>query len=189
MGNHGGANCEPSFLGLGTTYLWNNVYTHNQSNPIDTEGPESKNYIFNNSIEGSGEGNGYCVQSGHGDEDEADVIKNNLCVTRQSTAGNPGNGHTLRAKVLTENHNTVIESGKLAADHYASNEAAYAFAPTSAGGTGVGKGESLTSLCSATITLCADTSYAGARSPVERPNPGAGHGRVPVVKRRRPCGP
>ena len=173
MGNHGGANCEPSFLGLGTTYLWNNVYTHNQSNPIDTEGPESKNYIFNNSIEGSGEGNGYCVQSGHGDEDEADVIKNNLCVTRQSTAGNPGNGHTLRAKVLTENHNTVIESGKLAADHYASNEAAYAFAPTSAGGTGVGKGESLTSLCSATITLCADTSYAGARSPVERPNPGS----------------
>ncbi len=170
--NGGLGACEPSFLGRGTVYVWNNVYLHIQGNTPEVEAQNNtvgKDYFYNNSVESSG-GYGHCFDAGHGGEINEIVLKNNLCVGKEL---GPSGTHELHAKTLTETHNLIATPTTLAKDGYNSNEETYPFAPTSSSATGVGQGTNLHSLCTGPLEqLCHDTNYAGTRTPITRPNSG-----------------
>jgi hypothetical protein len=170
--NGGLGACEPSFLGRGTVYVWNNVYLHIQGNTPEVEAQNNtvgKDYFYNNSVESSG-GSGHCFDAGHGGEITEIVLKNNLCVGKEL---GPSGTHELHAKTLIETHNLIATPTTLAKDGYNSNEGTYPFAPMTGSATGVGQGTNLHTLCTGPLEqLCHDTNYAGTRTPKTRPNSG-----------------
>jgi hypothetical protein len=174
-GDNGHAQCESSFLGRGTVYMWNNVYFHVHGNPPELEANENavgKDYIWNNTLEGSGLGQGPCIQQGHsGFVMELVVVQNNLCIGEGEVAARTG-GHKLEADTVTEDHNLVLARSKAAADGYTTSER-FVYSPTSEHAPTVGAGVNLHALCTGALAgLCEDTDYAGARSPVARPASG-----------------
>jgi hypothetical protein len=168
-GEGGETQCEASFLGRGTIYMWDNVYMHVEGNPPELEGEENavgKDYFWNNTFEASDLGSGHCLDTGHPGELTEIVVTNNLCVGEELT---PSGTHTLKAKTLTEKDDLVAESSELEADHYRSVTESFPFEPTSGAAMGAGKGENLHSRCTGALEqLCYDTDFAGARDPVER---------------------
>ncbi len=168
-GEGGETQCEASFLGRGTIYMWDNVYMHVEGNPPELEGEENavgKDYFWNNTFEASDLGSGHCLDTGHPGELTEIVVTNNLCVGEELT---PSGTHTLQAKTLTEKDDLVAESSKLGADHYKSVTESFPFEPTSGAAMGAGKGENLHSRCTGALEqLCYDTDFAGERDPVER---------------------
>jgi hypothetical protein len=193
-GDNSHAQCESSFLGRGTVYMWNNVYFHVHGNPPELEADENtvgKDYIWNNTLEGSGLGRGPCIQLGHGGfEMELVVVQNNLCIGEGEVAARTG-AHKLEAKRIEEGHNLVLTRSRARAYGYSTSEP-FAYSPTSERSSTVGAGVNLTAYCKDIVALCVDTSYAGERNPRKRPTEGAWdigayqfRGRTVAATRRR----
>ncbi len=194
-GDNGHAQCESSFLGRGTVYMWNNVYFHVHGNPPELEANENavgKDYIWNNTLEGSGLGRGPCIQLGHGGfEMELVVVQNNLCIGESEVAARTG-AHRLEAKRIEEGHNLVLTRSRARAYGYSTSEP-FAYSPTSEHSPTVGVGVNLTTYCKGIVALCVDTSYAGERDRRKRPSEGAWdigayqfRGRTVATVRQRP---
>ena len=173
----GTAECEVASMEGGVFYLWNNVVTKSEGNPILFESPmglsgsedKGKFFVWNNSLEGDGLGGagGACLRSAY--EWLEIQVKNNFC----ATGGSKFSELPLKAKTLEEDNQLILAPSELATHGYAGNEAPHAYEPASIGASGVGKGSNLTTLCAGPVaSLCTDSTYGGVRTTVARPSGG-----------------
>jgi hypothetical protein len=169
-----GNECESMLIGNSgeTDYVWNNVLYNIHGNAValvqdSTVGKAA--YIWNNTITGGQDFGGYCVRAGHGGTWPTLAIQNNHCVSTAARVDDPA----LSASSKSVDHNVVQTPGAATAAGF-SAASPFAYAPADPTVATVGAGVSLASWCTGTLaSLCADTAYAGLRTPIARPGVGA----------------
>jgi len=140
------------------TYVFNNViYNNVPGNDVDICQLGSNcgtHYFFNNTFEcGNDSSTGTCSSPGGGGPSTVVYWTNNQCITSSACFNNLGTNVT--ATLATN----ITQSVASASGQGYVSSAAYAFQPTSASGSTVGKGGNLQSLCT---TIAASNPAAGA---------------------------
>ncbi len=181
-GSGTGDECESLMIGNWneTDYVYNNVFYDLYGNgPVS---PQSGSptiagaYYWNNSIEPgtNAAGGEQCFRFEGGSTTYNQLsIQNNLCVTTSGAVyGNTG--ATIKSSAI--DHNVVLSPsqirsrGRYAGDFAVPGSNPFVWQPLKGSAHTTGAGTNLTSKCSGGLaSLCSDTTYAGARTPVARP--------------------
>ena len=178
--------CEAMFVGNAgeTDYVWNNVWWNLQGNAPQLDARYQNGgggfYFWNNTLEGASNATGYCTRDGY-QATNAPIavidVENNLCITTLNTNDTDGmitsGANALTAGSLTVAHNVQLTPSQASADGYTPKTATYPYLPPTGTSPTNGTGANLTADCTASITLCTDTTFAGARTSITRPNTGA----------------
>ncbi len=180
-GASGTNECESMLVGNPgeTDYIWNNVLYNIEGNSIgltQNAEPGVSAYVWNNTLAGGRSSSSYCLRAGHQGTWQTVAFKNNLCVTiaTSGTQGvdTTGDGASVGANTVEIDHNIVVTPSQATTDGYTTSEP-LAYSPANGSVPTVNAGVNLSANCTSIITLCVDTTYATARSPLQRPATGA----------------
>jgi hypothetical protein len=161
--------CETMLIGNAgeTDYVYNNVAWNLNSNAFgvtqNTNQPGIAYYAWNNSLSGGFGGIADCFRESQPGSLRKIDIRNNLCI---SSAADP-NG--IDPALETDAATVAISHNLDQARTTGYFTSPFMFAQTAAA-RGTGHGADLTAKCRATIGLCSDTTYAGARNGHPRPD-------------------